>query len=215
MATEKRNSQEFLPPSLNSTSIRPPLFYGTTSFSCKVVHKLHKPIAQRAWITRNYKGLQERIVLVAMDLEKKPVWYKEVYSEENVKALEHDNKVIVESLNVINYIDKNFEGPSLFPNELLSYSETFNAIMYNSFKGEIVREANPAFDVLEAAFSKFDDGPFSLATSVDMAYIPFVERANIFLSQVWKYEITKGRPKLASWIKVSRRYVEVKRPYFS
>lgn len=50
---------------------------------------------------------------------------------------------------------------------------------------------------------------------VDMAYIPFVERANIFLSQVWKYEITKGRPKLASWIKVSRRYVEVKRPYFS
>lgn len=33
-----------------------------------------------------------------------------------VPALEHDGKVIGESLDLIKYIDSNFEGPSLFPN---------------------------------------------------------------------------------------------------
>jgi len=37
---------------------------------------------------------------------------------------------------------------------------------------------------------------------VDIAYIPFVERFQIFLSDVSKYDITAGRPKLAKWIEV-------------
>lgn len=37
----------------------------------------------------------------------------------------------------------------------------------------------------------------------DIAYIPFVERFQIFLSEVFKYDITAGRPKLAAWIEVS------------
>lgn len=37
---------------------------------------------------------------------------------------------------------------------------------------------------------------------VDVAYIPFVERFQIFLSEVFKYDITAGRPKLAAWIEV-------------
>ena len=36
----------------------------------------------------------------------------------------------------------------------------------------------------------------------DIAYIPFVERFQIFLSEVFKYDITAGRPKLAAWIEV-------------
>ncbi|KAI6698178.1 hypothetical protein NL676_018297 [Syzygium grande] len=45
-------------------------------------------------------------------------------------------------------------------------------------------------------------GPFFLGqfSGVDIAYIPFVERFQIFLSEVWKYDITAGRPKLAAWI---------------
>ncbi|KDO47464.1 hypothetical protein CISIN_1g045074mg, partial [Citrus sinensis] len=35
---------------------------------------------------------------------------------------------------------------------------------------------------------------------VDIAYIPFVERFQIFLSEEFKYDITAGRPKLAAWI---------------
>jgi len=37
---------------------------------------------------------------------------------------------------------------------------------------------------------------------VDIAYITFVERFQIFLSEAFKYDITAGRPKLAAWIEV-------------
>ncbi|KDP29051.1 hypothetical protein JCGZ_16440 [Jatropha curcas] len=194
--------EEILPPSLNSTSPRPPLFDGTT----RLYLSYRSPCAQRAWVTRNYKlcmhaGTTRQDKLVAVDLENKRVWYKEVYTEEKVPALEHNGKVIAESLNIIKYIGTD---PSRreFGEELLSYSETFNEMVYNSFKGETVREADPAFDVLEAAFHKFKDRPFLLGhfSLVDIAYRPFVERAHIFLSQVWKYETTKGKPKLAGWI---------------
>jgi glutathione S-transferase len=38
---------------------------------------------------------------------------------------------------------------------------------------------------------------------VDIAYIPFVERFQDFLSAELNYDITAGRPKLARWIEVS------------
>lgn len=41
-----------------------------------------------------------------------------------------------------------------------------------------------------------------LSSQVDIAYIPFVERFQIFLSEAFKYDITAGRPKLALWIEV-------------
>ncbi|KAB1223935.1 Glutathione S-transferase L3 [Morella rubra] len=62
--------------------------------------------------------------------------------------------------------------------------------------------SGPVFDHLEQALHKFDDGPFFFGqfSLVDIAYVPFVERFQIFLSEVWKYDITAGRPKLAKWI---------------
>ena len=42
----------------------------------------------------------------------------------------------------------------------------------------------------------------TICSQVDIAYIPFVERFCIFLSEVFKYDITAGRPKLAAWIEV-------------
>ncbi|MCE0481797.1 Glutathione S-transferase L3 [Datura stramonium] len=55
--------------------------------------------AQRAWITRNVKGLQDKIELVPIDLQNRPAWYKEkVYPQNKVPALEHNNKAIGESL---------------------------------------------------------------------------------------------------------------------
>ncbi|GFP83730.1 glutathione s-transferase l3 [Phtheirospermum japonicum] len=35
---------------------------------------------------------------------------------------------------------------------------------------------------------------------VDAVYVPFIERFQIFLQEVWKYDITSGRPKLAAWV---------------
>ncbi|KAG8376489.1 hypothetical protein BUALT_Bualt09G0068800 [Buddleja alternifolia] len=200
--------QEVLPPYLDSTSEPPPLFDGTT----RLYTNYQCPYAQRVWITRNYKGLQDEIKLVPIDLKNRPAWYKEkVYPTNKVPALEHNGKIIGESLDLIKYVDENFKGPSLLPDdpaklkfaeELIAYSDTFLKNMYSSFKGDTVKQAGAEFDYLETALHKFDDGPFFLGqfSRVDVAYAPFVERFQIFLQEVWKYDITSGRPKLAAWI---------------
>ncbi|XP_015867738.2 glutathione S-transferase L3 [Ziziphus jujuba] len=199
---------EDLPPPLDSTASPPPLFDGTTrlyiAYSC--------PFAQRVWIIRNYKGLQDKIKLVPINLQNRPAWYKEkVYAGNKVPSLEHNGKVIGESIDLIKYVDSNFEGPSLFPDDpakrkfgedLISYLDKFVGGVYTSFQSDPVKEANAQFDYLENALNKFDDGPFFLGqlSLVDIAYIPFVERFQIFLSEAFKYDITAGRPKLALWI---------------
>jgi glutathione S-transferase len=201
-------SVESLPPALDSKSEQPSLFDGSTrlytSYTC--------PFAQRVWITRNYKGLQDQIKLVGLNLQDRPAWYKEnVYPPNKVPALEHNGKIVGESIDVIKYVDQNFEGPKLFPDdeakkqfgeELLSYTDTFTMTVFKSAKGDVTKEAGPVFDYLENALDKFSDGPFFLGqfSLVDIAYIPFVERFQIFLSEVFKYDVTAGRPKFAAWI---------------
>ncbi|XP_062117076.1 protein IN2-1 homolog B-like isoform X2 [Humulus lupulus] len=107
--------QEVLPPILNSTAEQRCLFDGTT----RLYTYYFCPYAQRAWITRNYKGLQEEIKLVPLNLLDRPAWYKEkVYSGNKVPAMEHNGKLIGESLDIIKYLDTNFEVPSLFPDHL-------------------------------------------------------------------------------------------------
>ncbi|XP_076900098.1 glutathione S-transferase L3-like isoform X1 [Bidens hawaiensis] len=209
LATTMADSvQDGLPPALDSTSDPPSVFDGTTrlyiSYTC--------PYAQRAWITRNCKGLQEKIKLVPIDLKNRPDWYKEkVYPPNKVPALEHNNEVKGESLDLIKYIDTNFEGPSLYPEdaikqefgeELLSYTDTFYKSATSSFKGDGVDDAAAAFDYIEKALSKFDDGPFFLGqfSLVDIAYAPFIERFQPYLLEVKNYDIKVGRPKLAAWI---------------
>ncbi|CAN0926773.1 Glutathione S-transferase L1, partial [Linum grandiflorum] len=170
----------------------PPPFNGTAA--ARLYTSYRSPFAQRAWIARNCKGLKEQIQLVPINLEDKPSWYKQVNPQGKVPALEHNGKIIVESLDILRYVDTNFEGPPLFPNdaerksfaeELLAYSETFTEMVLNSFKGETVREA--------------------VILQVDIAYIPFVERAEIFLPAAWNYDISAGRPQLAGWIQEMNR----------
>jgi len=201
--------KEDLPPTLDSTSTQPPpLFDGTTRLYTAYVC----PFAQRVWIARNYKGLQDEIKLIPIDLGDKPTWYKEkVYPENKVPSLEHNNKVIGESLDLLKYLEDNFEGPKLSPNdpskqqfseELIAYTDTFNKTVFTSFKGDPVKETGSVFDHLETALNKFEDGPFFLGqfSLVDIAYAPFIERFQVFLQDVWKYDITAGRPKLTIWI---------------
>ncbi|RWR90896.1 protein IN2-1 B-like protein isoform X5 [Cinnamomum micranthum f. kanehirae] len=202
--------KEVPPPVLDSNSEPPNLFDGTTrlyiSYTC--------PYAQRVWIARNYKGLQDVIKLVPIDLQNRPAWYKEkVYPANKVPSLEHNNEVKGESLELVKYIDSNFEGPSLLPDdiakrvfaeEMLSYTDTFNTVMRNSFslEGGVTNEIGGAFDHLENALSKFEDGPFFLGqfSLVDIAYVPFIERFYLLLLDVKNYDITIGRAKLKLWI---------------
>uniref|UniRef100_A0A1J3DCS5 glutathione transferase n=1 Tax=Noccaea caerulescens TaxID=107243 RepID=A0A1J3DCS5_NOCCA len=196
-------------PELDSSSEPLQVFDGTTrlyiSYSC--------PFAQRAWIARNYKGLQDKIELVPIDLTNRPAWYKEkVYSANKVPALEHNNRVIGESLDLIKYIDTNFDGPSLTPDgvekqaladELLSYTDTFSkAVRSTLFSGADIDAADAAFDHMEQALSKFKDGSFFLGqfSLVDVAYVPFIERFQLIFKDVMDVDITSGRPNLALWI---------------
>ncbi|KAL3820084.1 hypothetical protein ACJIZ3_005989 [Penstemon smallii] len=202
------NVKEVLPPALDSSSDPPAIFDGTPklyiSYSC--------PFAQRAWITRNCKGLQDIIKLVPINLRNRPTWYKEkVYPKNKVPSLEHNNEVKGESLDLIRYIDSNFDGPSLFPDdpakiefaeELLSFTGSFSKAVISSLEENKMNEAGAAFDDIETALSKFGDGPFFLGqfSLVDIAYVPFIERYKPYFSEVKNYDITKGRPKFAVWI---------------
>ncbi|KAK6929242.1 hypothetical protein RJ641_005447, partial [Dillenia turbinata] len=104
--------QEVLPPALDSTSDPPAIFDGTTRLYISYIC----PYAQRVWITRNFKGLQDKIKLVPIDLQNRPAWYKEkVYPTNKVPSLEHNNEVKGESLDLIKYLDSEFEGPKLLP----------------------------------------------------------------------------------------------------
>jgi len=201
---------DLIPPVLNSKSEPPTLFDGTTRLYISVIC----PYAQRVWIARNIKGLSQ-IKLVSIDLQDRPAWYKEkVYPPNKVPSLEHNGKVTGESLDLLEYLENNFEGPKLFPtdpvkkkaaNELLKYIDTFTKNLFVAFlkpEPEAAQEAGPVLDYLENALGKFADGPFLLGqlSLVDIAYVPFVERFQIVVPVLRNYDITADRPKLLKWI---------------
>ncbi|KAL5725737.1 glutathione transferase [Ranunculus cassubicifolius] len=163
-------------------------------------------------------GLQKEIKLVPLDLQNRPAWYKEeVYPLNKVPALEHKNKIIGESLDLIKYLDSNFDGPSLYPkdaakkefvDELLNHTDTFTENAAKAFKGEPGTDIGSPFDYLENKLSKYGDGPFFLGSEfslADIAYAPFVEGYQLFLENVKNYHLEAGRPKLAAWIEAMNK----------
>eukprot|EP01018_Ginkgo_biloba_P020951 Gb_12084 [translate_table: standard] len=194
----------------DSKSQPPQLFDGTT----RLYISLTCPYAQRVWIARNYKGLQD-IQILPIDLQNRPDWYKEkVYPPNKVPALEHNGKVTGESLDLLEYLDNHFEGPKLnttdpekkeAADELLKYTDSFTKAGFTALRkpeSEVGQEVGPALDYLENALGKFDDGPFFLGqfSLLDIAYAPFVERFQIVFPRLKDYDITTGRPKLSKWI---------------
>lgn len=116
-----------------------------------------------------------------------------------------------ESLDLIKYIDTNFEGPSLAPtsvekeafaDELISYTDSFSKAVRSTLSGADSDAADAAFDYIEQSLSKFKQGPFFLGlfSLVDIAYIPFIERFHLIFKDVMNVDITSGRPNLALWI---------------
>ncbi|KAL1549469.1 Glutathione S-transferase L3, variant 2 [Salvia divinorum] len=209
MASAAASSQEVLPPLFDSTCLEPPpLFDGTIRlyvfYEC--------PFCQRVWIVRNYKGLQDQIKLVGIELADKPAWYKDkVYPPNKLPSLEHNGKIIGESMDLIRYIDTSFDGPSLLPDDhaklkfadnMIAYMDSFLKNVFTSFRGDPVKEAGAEFDNLEVSLAKFEDGPFFLGqfSQVDAAFVPFIERFQIYLKEVFKYDIIPGRPRLAAYI---------------
>lgn len=107
-----------------------------------------------------------------------------------VPALEHNGRIIGESLDLVKYVDANFKGLALLPDvrdeswkylgseELTTYSCTFLDKVYVSFEGDPVKQAGnlsclDSISLHESIFfllqvlnlitwNKFDDGPFFL-----------------------------------------------------
>ncbi|XP_051230794.1 protein IN2-1 homolog B isoform X3 [Lolium perenne] len=162
-------------------------------WDCRLYMSYTCPYAQRAWIARNCKGLQGKIVLVPIDMADRPAWYKTVNPKNQVPCLEHDNKVIGESLDLTKYMDSNFEGPKLFPDVVLASLTS---------KGGVTAEAVAALDKIEDSLSKFDDGPFFLGqfSLVDIAYAPFVDGFKVFFAGIQNYDTTAGRPNIQRFV---------------
>ncbi|XP_068644298.1 glutathione S-transferase L3-like [Aristolochia californica] len=198
------------PPIYGPDSDPPAIFDGTTRLYLSYVC----PYARRAWITVNYKGLHGQVQFVPFDLKNRPAWYKEkVYPLNKVPSLEHDNKIIGESLEVVKYIDTQFEGPKLIPQdparkefaeEMAAYSDTFVKNMWTTFRseGDAATEMGSTLDHLENCLYKFEDGPFFVGhfSFADIAFVTFIEEAHDVLMKKKNYDITTGRPKLGTWI---------------
>nr|CAY97115.1 glutathione S-transferase lambda3 [Alopecurus myosuroides] len=209
-ATTRSSTEEVLPPALGAVSEPPPLFDGTT----RLCICCFCPFAQRAWITRNCKGLQDEIKLVAINLEDKPAWYKDkVYPQGTVPSLEHNGKVAGESLDLIKYIDGNFQGPAPLPqddakrqfaDELIAYAGAFTKALYAPLlsRVEMSDEAVAALNKIEAALSKFSDGPLfpGQLSLADIAYVTILERVQIYCSHLRNYEVAQGGPNLEKFI---------------
>ncbi|KAH8960083.1 hypothetical protein BDL97_06G112400 [Sphagnum fallax] len=207
-------TRQDLPYLLDSKSECPPLFNGTTS---RLYYFPVSPFSQCVKIALNYKGLDE-IECLPISLNDKPTWYVEkVYPVGKVPALEHNGKVKGESLDLLVYIDQEFGGPNMTPTEedkkeaaakLLKYRSTFveawlKALGLHDATPALLEEVlAPIFNHLENALRNYaNEGPFILGkfSMVDIAYVPFIERAEISFSNA-NYDIMAGRPKLAKWI---------------
>ncbi|KAJ7553349.1 hypothetical protein O6H91_06G094500 [Diphasiastrum complanatum] len=201
-------------PIYDSKSEPPTLFDGTT----RLYISSKCPYAQRVWIAKNYKGL-DHIQLVDINLADRPAWYKEkVYSVNKVPSLEHNGRVLGESLDLLNYFEEKFDGPPIWPKddtknevarELIEYVDTFNKTGFVALSRKdatpttIEETFGPALDKLEAALEKYAaEGPFFVGSFsvVDIAYAPFIERFHIVFEGIKNYTITTGRPQLARWI---------------
>ncbi|KAI5068529.1 hypothetical protein GOP47_0016874 [Adiantum capillus-veneris] len=175
------------------------------------------PYAQRVWIARNFKGL-ENVELIPINILDKPSWYMEkISSSGKVPALEHNNTVRFESLDLLIYLDENFTGPKLFPlgsskrevtSELLKYIEVMNNNLFIALKNrslsksQLDRLTGPIFDRLETSLERFQpEGPYFLGviSGVDFAYAPFIERYNIVIQEFFKYNMFEKRPRLSRW----------------
>ncbi|KAK5639948.1 hypothetical protein RI129_010759 [Pyrocoelia pectoralis] len=76
------------------------------------------PFAHRARLVLLAKNIPHDIVNI--NLINKPEWYKDVHSEGKVPALDVGSKVVVESLDIADYLEEHYPTPPLYPAEPLA-----------------------------------------------------------------------------------------------
>ncbi|CAI5462160.1 unnamed protein product [Closterium sp. Yama58-4] len=206
---------------LSAGSPPPALFDGTT----RLYHYKACPFAQRAVIAVNYKGL-DFIERVEISLRSKPEWYTEkVYPPGKVPSMEHDGKVVGESLDLLLLIDEWFgdKGPRIVPKDpalaaeasalvaacgdlMMAGYSTLSQLYQTGGETEVEAAMGSHLDSIEASLGKHQaNGPFFLGSFsyVDIAYLPFLERFKIAFEHFCHTDITKGRPNLQRWFEAA------------
>ncbi|PKA46273.1 Protein IN2-1 like B [Apostasia shenzhenica] len=148
------SATEELPSILDSTSEPPSLFDGTAS--CQVF-KVKIVVHSRAGVAGEDKA--------GGHLQNRPVWYKEkkVYPENKVSCLEHNNEVRGEKSNRI------LKSSSLPKSFYLTAIPLTSCVFSNACKGRYA-----AFNRIEAALWKFDDGAFFLGQFILVAIFQLI-----------------------------------------
>nr|CAD7392535.1 unnamed protein product [Timema cristinae] len=71
------------------------------------------PFAQRARIICNVKKIPHDIVNI--DLKNKPDWYFKIHPKGLVPALDLEGQILVESLDIAEFLNEKFPDPPLYP----------------------------------------------------------------------------------------------------
>lgn len=79
------------------------------------------PFAQKAWVALEEKQVEYEMVEVGLyGSGGKPSWFLDMNPKGQVPVLKHGDEVVVESDDIIKYIDKNLGKPSeLYPTNFL------------------------------------------------------------------------------------------------
>lgn len=145
------------------------------------------PYAHRARLVLSAKGIEHE--RVEIDLRDMPRWYRELSPNQSVPLLVHDDRVIPESLIIMQYLDEEFGGLKLTPED--AYGRARLRLALEAVGSRLVGKILPAFknaDPVLPPDSELwagleegldEEGPFWLGsrlTLVDLAAYPWFER---------------------------------------
>jgi glutathione S-transferase len=180
------------------------------------------PYAQRTWVAIKYKGLDDKLESVEVDLQKKPEWYKQVYPLGKVPSLEHNGKVTGESLDVLEYLDVHFDGPKLEPTSAEDQATVQKLIEFcdkelvpTGFGTVSMKDAGPQdykagmkpiLDPLEGQLEATESagkGPYLVGefSTADAAIAPFLWRFQFILENFRNLDSFEDHPRLAKYFK--------------
>lgn len=153
------------------------------------------PYAQRTHLALREKGLDYKHTEV--DLKNKPAWFEEVSPYSKVPVLKVGDQVVYESAIINEFVDENFDGPSLMPSDpyqraqariWIDYSNTrFIDAFYGLLsarepgaQAELAAKLTGCMEYMEDhGLAALGSDPYWLGAEVslvDVAFWPFFER---------------------------------------
>ncbi|KAF5282458.1 hypothetical protein FQA39_LY17573 [Lamprigera yunnana] len=181
------------------------------------------PFAHRVRLVLLAKGVPHDVVNI--NLIKKPDWYFKVHPEGKVPALDVGNKVVVESLDISDYLNDEYPEPALYPAEphareldakliqqIGPLTQIFHDILMEPKKKsskEWLEDFTPALSVFEIELDQRKTTFFGgdKPGMVDFMLWPWAERAES-ISLALGEKLLFGSndfPKLCAWSKTMRK----------